>query len=219
MTLNDPVRTDTAGNRAGRPGEPTSTGRQAAQDVASEATSEAKAVAGHAKDQLGDFVGQARDEVRRQADDRSAQAATGLRTLADQVGALKEGRTEESGNLAGYLDEAQAKVSSFAARVEQGGAQGVLDDLTSLARRRPGVFLAGAAAAGFAAGRFLRAARADDGGQSAAAPSAGAPSAMAPPLPPPDASDDLATGTAPWTDELTPQVSTSASVGGGRTEL
>jgi len=219
MTLNDPVRAPMPGDPTDPVDWPTITGAQAAQDVASEATSEPKAVAGHAKDQLGDFVGQARDEVRRQADDRSAQAATGLRSLADQVGALKEGRTEEAGNLAGYLDEAQAKVSSFAARVEEGGAQGVLDDLTSLARRRPGVFLAGAAVAGFAAGRFLRAARSDDGGQSSVAATTGAPSAMAPPLPPPDATGDLATGTAQWTDESTSQVPTSASVGGGRTEL
>jgi hypothetical protein len=41
--------------------------------------------------------------------------------------------------------------------MEQGGAQGVVDDVTRFARRRPGVFLAGAAGMGFVVGRLVRA--------------------------------------------------------------
>ena len=45
----------------------------------------------------------------------------------------------------------------LASRMEQGGAQGVVDDVTRFARRRPGAFLAGAAGVGFVVGRLVRA--------------------------------------------------------------
>ena len=92
-----------------------------------------------------------------------------MRTLSDQVSALAEGRPDDAGPLAGYLDDAQVRVSSIADRLEQGGPQGLLDDVTAFARRRPIVFLAAAGAAGFLAGRLARAGHAvqqDDGATS-----------------------------------------------------
>jgi hypothetical protein len=56
----------------------------------------------------------------------------------------------------------------MAERLESGGLEGALSDLQTFARRRPGVFLLGAAATGFAVGRLLRGAQAAnaDGGSS-----------------------------------------------------
>ena len=41
-------------------------------------------------------------------------------------------------------------------RLEDRGIEGVVDDVSRFARRRPGVFLLAAAGAGFVVGRFVR---------------------------------------------------------------
>ena len=45
----------------------------------------------------------------------------------------------------------------FANRLEMSGPQGLVDDVSSFARRRPGAFLLAAGVAGFAVGRIARA--------------------------------------------------------------
>ena len=114
-------------------------------------------MAGEARQQLDGFVAQARDEVGEQARQRSAQVATQLRTLSRQLTALAEGRPEGAGRLSGYVHAADERVRRLAGRLEQGGPEGVVDDVTRFARRRPGVFLAGALGAGFVVGRVARA--------------------------------------------------------------
>jgi hypothetical protein len=134
-----------------------STAAGGAREVAEEAGAQAKAVAGEAKQQLDRLIGQSRDEVRREAETRTTQVAGQLRTLSEQVGALLDGRPQAAGPLVGYAGDLQGQLRRFAARMEQGGAQGVVDDVTRFARRRPGVFLAGAAGMGFVVGRLVRA--------------------------------------------------------------
>ncbi|MET0323600.1 MAG: hypothetical protein ABW219_00155 [Ilumatobacteraceae bacterium] len=137
-----------------------STATSGAKDVAGEAATQAKVVAGEAKRQVGNVVDQTRRELTQQAEQRTSQAAGGLRTLSDQVAALADGRPGDAGPLAGYLDDARSRVSTIADRLDEGGAQGLLDDVTDFARRRPVVFLAAAGAAGFLVGRLARAGRA-----------------------------------------------------------
>ena len=57
----------------------------------------------------------------------------------------------------GVLEGAERQVEGLASRLEQRGPQGLMDDVTRFARRRPGVFLSGAVAAGFVVGRVVRA--------------------------------------------------------------
>ena len=137
-----------------------STAAAGAKDVAGEAAAQAKVVAGEAKRQVGAVVDKTRQELSSQADQRTQQAAGGLRTLADQVTALAEGRPDEAGPLAGYLGDAHSRLSSLADRLESGGPQGLLNDVTDFARRRPVVFLAAAVGAGFMVGRLARAGKA-----------------------------------------------------------
>ncbi len=167
--LSDPIRdpandATVGGGKVGRTAE---VAKSAAGDVASTAGDEAKRVAGEAanqarsvieeaKGQVSGLAGQARDELRAQAADRGQQAAQGLRTLSDQLGALSEGRPQEAGPLTDYLGEARSKVSSYASRLDDRGFEGVLHDVGDFARRRPGVFLAAALGAGFLAGRLVR---------------------------------------------------------------
>jgi hypothetical protein len=134
------------------------TAADGAKEVAGEATAQTKAVISQAKQQVDDLVTQTRHEVRQQAEDRSAQAASGLRRLSEQVAALADGHPDSAGSLPRYLEEVQEHVRGLAFRLEQDGSQGIVDDMSRFARRRPGLFLTGALGAGFLAGRVLRAA-------------------------------------------------------------
>ncbi len=135
--------------------------------VGSSAAEQAKEVAAQAKDQARSVMASAGDsawnalqettaEVRAQADQRTRQAAEVLRGTTDQFRALAEGRPEEAGPVGEYARQVADQLSQFADRLDEGGIGGLLDDAARFARRRPGLFLVGAAAAGFAVGRFLR---------------------------------------------------------------
>jgi hypothetical protein len=126
-------------------------------ETVSEAATQLKSVAAEAKDQVGRMSRQAADEFRQQADERSAQVSQGLRSLSSQLDALANGRVREAGSLVRYLQDGQSRITTLAERLEQRGAQGVLDDLGAFARRRPGLFLLCAAGAGLAVGRMVRA--------------------------------------------------------------
>lgn len=211
--LSDPLRDpadDAGGGKVGRTAE---VAKSAAGDVASTAGDEAKRVAGEAanqarsvieeaKGQVSGLAGQARDELRAQAADRGQQAAQGLRTLSDQLGALSEGRPQEAGPLTDYLGEARSKVSSYASRLDDRGFEGVLQDVGDFARRRPGVFLAAALGAGFLAGRLVRSGGGSTGepGPSSTSsgqlptPSPSVPMVEAPPLAIPSAATPTLTG-------------------------
>jgi hypothetical protein len=74
--------------------------------------------------------------------------------------------------------------------MEQGGPEGVIQDVAGFARRRPGMFLAGAAGIGFVVGRLVRAGAANhsENGSSASdrQPHSNGPLTREPsPLPPP----------------------------------
>lgn len=148
--------------------------------VASEASTQTKAVVAQAKDHVQTLATQTKGELLTQADAKSQQAASGLRTLSEQISALGDGRPGDAGPLTHYLQEAQDKVSSLASRLEAGGPQGVLDDLTAYARRRPGMFLLGAVGAGVVVGRMVRSGKAAVADQHDSADSTGRPALSAP---------------------------------------
>jgi len=137
----------------------------AGKEVASAVSERTAAVADTAKQQLTTIVNQAKGEFRTQAESQGHQAIGGLRTLSDQVSALASGRPEEAGQLAGFLDDAQRRLQGYVSSLDMRGPQGMVDDVTRFARRRPGMFLLGAGVAGFAIGRMVRSASSDDDGQ------------------------------------------------------
>jgi hypothetical protein len=163
-TVPQPGATDEQARPAqvvGRAGEEASnvveTATDGVRDVADEVKTQTKAVAGEARQQFDDLVDDAREEFRQQAEQRNEQAASQLRSLSEQLVALTEGRTESAGPLVGYLRDVDGQVRNLATRLEQRGPQGVMQDLSGFARRRPGVFLAGAVGVGFVIGRAVRA--------------------------------------------------------------
>jgi len=140
---------DTAKQAAGAAGD-------GAKQMASDAADQAKAVAATAKDEIQRFTGQAKGELSWRAQEQSARLAGGLQGFASQLTALADGRNAEAGALPNYLGDVEGRVRQVAQRLEQGGPQGVLDDVTDFARRKPGLFLVGALGAGFAIGRLVR---------------------------------------------------------------
>ena len=132
----------------------------AGKQVVSAVSDRTAAVADTAKAQLHTMADQAKQEFRTQAETQGGQVINGLRTLTTQVGALAEGRTQESGQLGSMLGDAQHKLQRYVTSLEDRGPQGLVDDVTRFARQRPGAFLLGAGVAGFAIGRIVRGAAA-----------------------------------------------------------
>ena len=133
------------------------TATDATKNVVSEATDQTKTVAVEAKAQAQQLITNTRSELQSQADERARQAAEHLRGMSTSITALLDGRPDDAAQMGTYLQQAQSKIDGFASRLESGGPQGVINDLSSFARRRPGAFLLAAGVAGFAIGRAARA--------------------------------------------------------------
>jgi len=180
-----------------------STAAQETKQVAGQAMEQASAVAGVAKEQARTLLDQARTDVRAQADSQTERLAEGLRGLAGQVQALLDGNTQDAGQLPDLARQATTQLESLAGRIGERGLDGVVDDVTTFARRKPGLFLAGAAALGFVGGRLLRGAQAaQQQGLGQTSTTSPALPGYAPPLPAP-AGGPYAGATADGTDVIT----------------
>ncbi len=153
MTTQDPGAAERAGQVAG-------VARDEARDVAGDAREEAKAVASEAATQVHNVVDSTRSALRTQARESTERASGALGDLGSQFRALAEGDREGAGALGRYADEAGARLRTMADRLNSKGFDGVVDDVQVFARRRPGTFLAIAAATGFVAGRLFRGSKA-----------------------------------------------------------
>jgi hypothetical protein len=161
------------------------------QQVVGEAKAQVAKLNEEAQRQVHAVLGQAQQELGERASEQTDKAASSLRDMADELQALAEGRTEDAARLTEYLKQASDRALEYADRLETRGFGGIVEDLSSFARRRPGLFLLGAIAAGFATGRFVRGAQKapaqNERGDSEATTPIGAPSmtdaALIPPLP------------------------------------
>jgi hypothetical protein len=168
--------------------------RSAAGDVATEAGNQARAVLDQARGHATDLFETSRQELTTQAQVQTDRAAPGLKTRAQQVQALAEGRPHDAGQVADWLRDGQQRLSAFARRLDEHGPQGLLDDASRLARRRPLVFLGACVGAGFAVGRIVKDVKpvlAEQGARSASLPAPSGVSASAPPAAAPSSSADL----------------------------
>jgi hypothetical protein len=128
----------------------------AAQDVAGTAKQQAAQVAGTAADQARQVAGELRTQVNEQAGQQQQRAASGLRGLAQGLADMAEGKGAPSGQAQSLVREAADRLHLAAGRLEDRQPTELLDDVRAFARRRPGVFLLGAAAAGFLVGRMVK---------------------------------------------------------------
>jgi len=134
---------------------------------ASQVTETTKAQARQVKDevttQARGLVDQAKTELLDQGRTQADHAAQAIRRVGDQATALADGRVDEAGPVADYVRQAGERAGQVADHLDQRGVEGVLNDVQDFARRRPGAFLFGCAAAGFVTGRLIRGGSASSG--------------------------------------------------------
>ncbi|HVL99880.1 MAG TPA: hypothetical protein VM324_11370 [Egibacteraceae bacterium] len=146
--------------------------KQEGQQLAESAAQEARSVGETVQEQAGrvaedvsvhaqDLVSSAASQLEEQAEQQAHKLAEALRGAGEQARALAEGRTEEAGDVDRYVHQVSGTLIEIAGRIDELGARGSIEELQQFARRRPGAFLAGAAAAGLLTSRLLRNARAD----------------------------------------------------------
>lgn len=131
------------------------TAKESGAGVAKTATEQGKNVAGEAATQARHLASEAGDQVRQQAADQQQRAAHGLRALADEMTTMAD-RGGQSGMATELARQAGDRARQAASWLEARQPGDLIEELNRLGRRRPGMFLAGAALAGVLAGRLTR---------------------------------------------------------------
>ncbi len=131
------------------------TAAQAGSQVASVATDQAKEVAHETQRQAKDLLDQGRTQVKSQVVSQQQKAGQGLSSIAQELRALADGSSQGApGPARDLLQQASSSVESFASMLQNREPAELLDEVRRFARRKPGLFLLGAAAAGVLAGRL-----------------------------------------------------------------
>jgi hypothetical protein len=131
------------------------TAAQAGSQVASVATDQAKNVAQETQRQAKDLLEQGRSQVKGQVVSQQQKAGQGLSSIAQELRALADGSSEGApGPARDLLQQASSSVENFASMLQNREPAELLDEVRRFARRKPGLFLLGAAAAGVLAGRL-----------------------------------------------------------------
>jgi hypothetical protein len=136
----------------------TSVGRSAGEAgsrVAQTATGQAREVVSETARQARDLLGEASGQARDQASVQQQNAARQLRAVADELQEMAA-KSGQSGVATEVAQQAAGRIHGAASWLEQREPADLLQAVRDFARRRPGVFLAGAAVAGLAAGRLTR---------------------------------------------------------------
>jgi uncharacterized phage infection (PIP) family protein YhgE len=148
---------------------------QAGSQVASTATDQAKEVVQETQRQAKDLLDQGRTQVRQQAISQQQKAGQSLSSLAQELRGLADGTSSGApGPARDLLQQGAGLVENLAGKLQNREPAELLDEVRSFARRKPGLFLLGAAAAGVLAGRMTRgvtAAHSDSGPSSSGYPS------------------------------------------------
>jgi len=130
---------------------------QAGSQVASTATDQAKEVVQETQRQARDLLDQGKSQVREQAISQQQKAGQSLTSLAQELRGLADGTSSGApGPARDLLQQASGFVDDFAHKLQTRDPGELLDEVRSFARRKPGLFLLGAAAAGIVAGRLTR---------------------------------------------------------------
>jgi hypothetical protein len=143
------------------------TAAQAGSQVAATATDQAKEVAYETQRQAQDLLEQGRAQLKDQAITQQQKAAQGLTSLAQELRGLADGSSAGApGPARDLLQQASGMVENFASKLQNREPAELLEEIRRFARRKPGTFLLGAAAAGVLAGRLtsgVKAAHSDTG--------------------------------------------------------
>jgi hypothetical protein len=125
------------------------------QHLAHTAAEQGRQVAQEAGRKARGLVGQAQAELKGQAVDQQKRAATGLRTIGDQLRSMAD-KSGQQGMTTDLVHQTSDRVQHVADWLEQREPGQVVEEVRNFARRHPGMFLTGAAIAGVLAGRVTR---------------------------------------------------------------
>ena len=134
-------------------------------DAANEATARAKGVVDEVKEQAKSVAADARETVRHEVEARTTAARDAAAGEVNNVASALRRAAEESRKGSaqertfGQIADSLADVSDTIGNKDLGT---VVSDVSTFARRNPMTFLAGAALAGFAVSRFVKASERDD---------------------------------------------------------
>ena len=128
---------------------------QQGQQVAGVAKEQVTELAAEASTHVKDLLSEGLSEVRNAAGSQQKRLATGIHSLADELGTMAS-KSDKSGPLTDYAKQLSHKGGEVAHYLENAEPAELLDWLRSVARRRPGVFLASSALAGVVVGRLTR---------------------------------------------------------------
>ncbi len=124
---------------------------EAGQHVASVAKDQAANVTAEAGRQARDLLGQARSELGQQASTQQQRVADGLRSLSQQLHSMSR-HSDQPGVAADLARQGAQTTEQVASWFEERDPAGLVNEVRSFARRRPGTFLLLAAGAGLLAG-------------------------------------------------------------------
>ncbi|WP_143590300.1 hypothetical protein [Thermoactinospora rubra] len=130
--------------------------KQAAAETAGTVREQAREVTGELRHQTGQAVGRLRERVRDEADSQGRRAAQAIRQWAEDLHTMTDMGKPDS-PVQGVVRRVAEQGRRAADYLDERGLSGLTDDLQRFARRRPGLFLAAALAAGFVVGRVARA--------------------------------------------------------------
>lgn len=159
----DGSASDVRKHAADASGEVAVSAKEKARDVAGEAGQQAREVAAEARARARGLVDEARSQMRSQAATQRDRVCSGLRSLGDELDAMAT-KGDQSGPATEVARQASDRARALASYLDQHEPGDLLDEVREFARRRPGVFLFGAALAGVVAGRLTRGVAASSGG-------------------------------------------------------
>lgn len=151
--------------------------REQARQVGSEAANAGGAVAQTAKEQGREVIdeatrqarnlyGEARTQLTSSAGDQQRRAASGLRSLADEMRSMAQ-QGGQAGPVTELAHQAADRVHNVAGWLEERQPGDLIAEVRDYARRNPGTFLVGAAVLGVLAGRLTKNIAATGDGQHA----------------------------------------------------
>jgi uncharacterized protein YjbJ (UPF0337 family) len=166
-----PSSTDVSSTTKQEAGKLADTATGQTRDVAATAKGAVTEVAGTAREQAGevvntatshaqDLLGQAKDAFGTESDELVKRLAVNIRRLAGDLANMADLKGTPGSPANTIVSEVGERAGGLASLLESRGTQGLIAEAQSYARRRPGVFLLGAAGAGLFAGRLTRALKA-----------------------------------------------------------
>lgn len=131
------------------------TAAQRGGQVAGTAGEQASRVVSETADQARNLLAEGKGQLAEQARAGQRKAASGLHALADQLNGMSE-KSDGKGVVPEVTRQASERARTVASWLEEREPGDLLDEVRRFARRKPGMFLAGAALAGVVVGRLTR---------------------------------------------------------------